>query len=362
MPNLFAIAARLSSVQHPTRWLRSALIASALVASTPLLAQESKFTDTAEKNEAIAKRWHRMAVTAYADGKYEAAIRAFERANQAHPNAAFSYNVARAYQALGDYAQAVNWYRNYLTRARHPRDAERVQHRIELLLVSLAKTRPQQLSVASDPDGAEVRVDGALVGVSPWKGSLSLGAHTLTLQKAGYEGVTKDFALSRDNALEVQIDLTRAATRASPAASAPTPVHAAAAAPRAHARSRQQRGAKPHSGNSAVKTLGIVVVASGVAGLGGALTFEVLRRSAVDDARRETVQLEYARDLDLVQSRQLASRVFLAVGAGLTVAGVLMVIVAANAHTDRDAPKAANTSLALGCSPTGCNVSMRGSY
>lgn len=63
-------------------------------------------------------------------------------------------------------------------------DLERVCRRLETELDNL-EAAPGQLVVSSDPARARLRVDGAVVGRTPWSGELNAGAHTIELRASG---------------------------------------------------------------------------------------------------------------------------------------------------------------------------------
>jgi len=52
-----------------------------------------------------------------------------------------------------------------------------------------------KLSVSSNPDGAEIDVDGALMGSTPSVIELNVGPHTITLNKSGYKPWERKMAL-----------------------------------------------------------------------------------------------------------------------------------------------------------------------
>jgi tetratricopeptide (TPR) repeat protein len=349
-----------------------AAVASLLATQASSLAQDREIAPAAGVDGKLAaKRWHRAGVKAYAQRRYQQAIEYFEQADHAQPSAALSYNVARAYEALGDDARAVKWYRDYLSRSGHPEDLRQVQRRIALLARQLRAHGMQELSVGSVPQAATVLVDGSVIGVSPWTGYAAIGPHNLVLQKTGYVESARDIILSPDAALTVEVALDPepepeviavGPSAAPPPAPLPAPPklrllvsEAQPPQPEASRLARPRLLTTKHS--SVVKVTGIVAAATGVAALSGALTFELLRRSAETAATKETRQIQYAHDLELEQSRQLIARVLAGAGAGLTLTGVVIVLLAP-AHVERD-PAA---EIALGCSARGCGLSMRGRY
>jgi hypothetical protein len=69
-------------------------------------------------------------------------------------------------------------------------DYEARQERREAAKAAQAQGQPaavSNLSVTSNPDSAEIEVDGALMGTTPSVFHLDVGAHTITLHKTGYK-------------------------------------------------------------------------------------------------------------------------------------------------------------------------------
>ncbi|NMB78377.1 MAG: PEGA domain-containing protein [Methanomicrobiales archaeon] len=65
------------------------------------------------------------------------------------------------------------------------------------------------LSVASDPAGAAVSIDGQTIGITPINGKeLREGVHTITLYVPGYELYSRDITISRTSPVQLQVTLT----------------------------------------------------------------------------------------------------------------------------------------------------------
>lgn len=52
-----------------------------------------------------------------------------------------------------------------------------------------------QLSLSSSPDGASVRIDGQLVGVTPWTGELKPGKHAVQVELDGHQAIQKSITV-----------------------------------------------------------------------------------------------------------------------------------------------------------------------
>jgi tetratricopeptide (TPR) repeat protein len=276
------------------------------VPCAPGHAQSSKAAPTQDDFRA-AQSQHRAAVKAYSRGKYQEAIALFSAADAQFPKAEFSFNVARAYEALADGSSALAYYRDYLRRAENPRDAVAVNQRVRVLAAQLASRGMQQLTLLSSPRGAEVVVDRVRVGLSPITLDLTPGKHAVTLRLDGYQAISAEVELLADSPRDVSFMLLAVPK---PAAIVERPLVAASAP------------------GSALRTVGVVTVGAGLAALGVALTFEIMRAKSETRARRETEQTLFADQLDTMRSQQTLARVFTGSGFALAAVGGVLFMVA----------------------------------
>lgn len=302
-----------------------------------------------------AKAMYERAVRAYRAARYRDAIELFLAADRLAPRAALSFDVARAYDQLGDGRAALRCYREYLRRSPAASNREPVQQRIGELESRLAGEGVQQVTVISEPSPAAIRVDGAQVGFTPWTGELAPGVHHINLTRAGYVSIAHEFELPRERALLVQVSLS-----ASPALDAslasPWPAKRPGNAVRITAEppplpERESRGPSP-----------IAWIALGVGGasLIGSGTFELLREGAQTEARDPaTSQARHVDRLQASDSYQAASRVLLGVGAaGVITGGALLFLTPSRRSSDRASASAAS----LSCGPQSCGVGFRTSF
>jgi tetratricopeptide (TPR) repeat protein len=332
--------------RRPVSWLCAVSLLAASVAH-PAIAHADAPSDEAvmEQKRAAAKSKYQQGAEAYSAGRFKDAVDLFLAADQLSPSAPLSFNIARAYEKLADDAGALRWYRDYLRRNPDATNATTVRPLIAALAESLRKKGVQQLTVLTSPAGATVSVDDQPMGVTPWTGELSPGEHHLLLSLRGYADAERNVSLAADQPLDTSVRLEQQAAPAS----VPTPVPAPASSPPAP---------KASDTTSHGKKLGIVpwvTLAAGTAMLGGALTFEMLRRSAESDAKGAENQIEYQDHLQTEQSRQTTARIFLGTGGALLLAGGLMLLL------DRDtSPHSANAGLF--CLPGGCSVLAQGKF
>jgi len=284
-----------------------------------------------------ARRHYDAGVAAYSAARFEEAVSEFLAADRLAPRAALSYNIARAYDQLDDVAQALRFYRDYLRRDPRAPNAPETRTRMRELESALAAKGVQQVSVRSEPSGAELRVDERVVGTTPWAGELAPGTHRLTVNLKGYPELSRAFELTARESLEVELRLDETTApppsaplasanedvpRTSPAATAETPAPAPAA----------RFGPWPW-----------ISLGAGAVTLVGSVGFELSRRSAESDAEKAPHR-DYPDDYERMESRKHTARVLLGIGSALAVTGGVLL------YLDR----AALQSAALSCGPGSC--------
>ena len=296
-----------------------------------------------EQRRTQAKAKYERGADAYAVGRYKDAVDLFLAADKLSPSAPLSFNIARAEEKLGDTPAALRWYRDYLRRSPNVQNAADVRTRIAILASNLAKKGVQQLTVLSYPEGASVEIDAQPAVVAPWTGELSPGRHHLSFSRAGYSDAQRDVDLNPSEPVDVSVQLEQksAASVSSAQMTDPSATHAP---PTTDATARG-----PRLGVLPWVTLGV-----GAAALGGALTFELLRRSAEHDAEHAS-QTDYQSQLDREQGRQTAARVFLGVGGAFVITGGLMLLLDTK-------PKSPVASAGLMCLPGMCAASALGRF
>lgn len=180
------------------------LLTGLLTQATPSLADKSPpaptSSDSSTQNlapkldlegpEAEAKERARglfqQGVAAYRDGKFYEAVAIFLQTQRIYPDTQLCFNIARAYENLGNGSAALRYYRDYLRQADRPSDGEEVRARVRRLEQQLAQRGVQQLTVLSQPESATVLLDGKPVGIAPWTGETYPGKHRLALTLDGH--------------------------------------------------------------------------------------------------------------------------------------------------------------------------------
>ena len=88
--------------------------------------------EASKDQEAEARRLFREGDKLYAEGDYEGAVTAFEKAYELSRKEALKYNMANAYERLGRYEAALSALRDYLPHTK-PEEQDAVRRRIEKL-------------------------------------------------------------------------------------------------------------------------------------------------------------------------------------------------------------------------------------
>ncbi len=165
-----------------------------------------------------ARTLFQQGVAAYRAGRYYEAVDVFLETQRIYPDTQLCFNVARAYENLGNAGAALRYYREYLRRADRPSDGEEVRERVQKLEQQLALRGVQQLTVLSRPEGATVLLDGRPVGITPFTGETYPGKHRLVLQLAGHVEQGQIVELDAHAAKDVTFALVPAAPPKPPAA------------------------------------------------------------------------------------------------------------------------------------------------
>ena len=101
-----------------------------------------------------------------------------------------------------------------------------------------------------------------------------------------------------------------------------------------------------------------VGLGAGALALGGALGFEMARRTAESDAEADKTQVGFKDKLDTMHGRQTVARVLTGVGGALVVVGGTLLIIDLTSR-----PKQAqSTQAGLGCFDAGCGVQLGGRF
>ena len=289
-----------------------------------------------------ARELYERGAEAFRASRYLEAIRYFEQANRAVPNPALSYNIALAYDSIGDTAAALRWYRDYLRRVPEAEDEDEVTGSVRRLEQELRKLGVQQVTITSSPPGAPVYLDGERVGVTPWTGEMTAGRHQVRLELEGYAPGQVEFSLPEDRAIDVSLTLVEARPRD------PAPV----AAPKSVAVEDETLRHRIRPGSW-------ITLSVGVATLGAAGYAEAAAERAEQEARDASIQLDAADAADRMDRRRTTARILGSAGGVATLVGAGLLI--RDLRTSRSA-RAHSWVPGLTCDPSGCMTTVRGRF
>jgi tetratricopeptide (TPR) repeat protein len=325
------------------------LLASVAAAPASALAQNATPDDAAETKRAEGKARYERGVEAYSAGRFKDAIDLFLQADALAPSAALSFNIARAYEKIGDDAATLQWYRDFRRRAPTAKNAAEVDARIRDLEAVLVKKGVQQLTIMSTPSGATVIVDDKPLGVTPFTGQLAPGAHKVVLTLKGYSDAQREMTLGALHAQDLEIALQTAPQAPAPVAEPSKAVATDKREPAPHTE-RRETGFGPWPW---------VGLGAGGAVLGASLGFELARRSAENAAKEEPTQVGYKDKLDTEHSRQTTARVLLGVGGALVVTGGVLLAIDLSSRRSQSSERA---QVGAACLPGGCAFNLQGQF
>lgn len=330
-----------------------------LALSTPALAQSNEMAPDPSSEagkRAEGKARYERGAEAYSAGRFKDAIDLFLQADALAPSAALSFNIARAYEKIGDDAASLQWFRDFRRRAPDAKNGPEVDERVQALEAALAKKGVQQLTVLSRPLGATVIVDEQPLGVTPFTGQLPPGTHKIVLTLRGYAESARQLELPAQHAQLLEVPLVPAARRPPQPAAGATLEPAAVAQP---SPAGSPSAPQPHASGPRFGIWPWVTLGAGAAALGGSLGFELARRSAETDAQHDDTQIGYKEKLDREQSRQTAARVLAGVGGALAVTGGTLLVIR---FTSQRTPTDQAARLGLDCLPGSCAVAVEGQF
>ncbi|HYQ14200.1 MAG TPA: PEGA domain-containing protein [Polyangiaceae bacterium] len=321
-----------------------------LTLAAPALAQDPLEPSNTEGKRAEGKARYERGVEAYSAGRFKDAIDLFLQADALAPSAALSFNIARAYEKIGDDAACLQWYRDFRRRAPDAKNAREVDQRIVKLQAALAKKGVQQYSVFSSPLGATVIVDDQPVGVTPFTGQVAPGRHKVVLSLRGYADSEQKLELAADRAQDLDVPLVPKPDKPVEVEAPPPPPPPVVVKP---------RPVEPHDNGARFGPWPWIGLGVGAAALGGSLGFELARRSSEHKAEDADSQLAYKEQLDHQQTRQTTARVLAAVGGALVVTGGTLLVIDLTSRKDSTTRDA---QLGAACLPGGCAFDVRGRF
>lgn len=164
------------------RYLVLALASLVMTASPPLQAEPTR------KEQAV--KLYKEAMGLYKKGRFKLAIEKFDGSHALYPHLNNVYYMAEAHRRLGDLRKSHEHYTRYAAMLTQAQRAD-----FQVKLKKLRWERECKLSVASQPGGAQVQVDGKAVAQTPPDGSpvnimIKGGSHQITVSLKDHTPVT----------------------------------------------------------------------------------------------------------------------------------------------------------------------------
>jgi hypothetical protein len=186
-----------------------ALAAAPATALAQTRAPSSPAQSRAAEDLARARVLDQQGAKAYADGRYNDAIRYFEESHRLGGPPFELWNIAKCHVRLDQPEQAAEMLERYLATPTLPaEDREEATQQLEAL-----RRRPSTVTIASVPTGAAVTLDGrppAEGGKTPTTFTVQPGPHTITLTYPKYAVYTQTLDAKYGRAIILDVPLAKA--------------------------------------------------------------------------------------------------------------------------------------------------------
>jgi len=204
------------------RWFRSVrptllLIALALGVSAPALAAPAAGGVSAQ-DKAKARALFKQGIVQFDGGYYQQALTLFTQALALYPNPKIHTRIALCHKWLGNNLKALEHYEQYLKAV--PQMPDKPGDRVLYLKVKTEVKNLQslisQLQIdITEPPGAEVRINGRLVGTAPLSRLIRIkpGAVNITAITKGYYTFKRDLNLFPSQTQTVRITMLKIKTK-----------------------------------------------------------------------------------------------------------------------------------------------------
>lgn len=139
-------------------------------------------------------------------GKYAEALAEMRKANAAIPLPATVFNMARCYQEMGQYAEAVEYFQQYMAEG----DNKKKLARTEAALAELIPKAFGSIEISCRPAGAKVQIAGVGAGACPYrKEQVQAGKWTMVTSADGYTDVRQELTIKAGERADVTVTLKR---------------------------------------------------------------------------------------------------------------------------------------------------------
>lgn len=150
------------------------------------------------------RRHFEQGVALYQDGDFQSALGEFEASLRANPAPGVLYNVGLTQKMLFRYTEAIETLSRYLAEA-DPRPGRRAE--VERVIAEM-QALLAEVTLTVRPAGAQVLVDGRLVGAAPLRPlRLPTGLRVVEVQAEGHRPARRELRLAAGLKLALSIDL-----------------------------------------------------------------------------------------------------------------------------------------------------------
>lgn len=166
-----------------------------------------------EDDKARARAFYEEGQALFKKELYSAAIENFRKAHEIIPHPVNLYNIARAYEKLGDADNCVKMYEEYLDFYKRKNNGKDPSDVVDVR-ASIAKCQLLQrpaVTIESDPPGASIYLDdkGKLVGQTPFTVKLDPGKYKLFLNLDGHVPFEQDLEVRPGQPLTLRFKLEK---------------------------------------------------------------------------------------------------------------------------------------------------------
>lgn len=164
---------------------------------------------SAQNPSAEARASFQEGVRQFSERHFAEALEAFRRAYRTRPHPSVLVNIANCYLALGEPRQAITYFERFLSDATNSASQQQ-RGEIERALLE-ARRQLATVQIHAQPNGAEIFVDGDLVGTAPLRRPVELGPgpHVIEARHAGSTTQQYQARLEAGGQLTVTLDLVQ---------------------------------------------------------------------------------------------------------------------------------------------------------
>jgi len=154
----------------------------------------------------------------YKRGQYEDALKLYLDAGAVYPSYKIALNIGETLESMGRNTEAATTYHRFLRKFKNAPISAR---RDAWLRLDGMRRWLSRVKVLCDEDGAQVSLNGKVVGTTPLESSIYFqpGAHTITVEKQGFQPAIREVRMRRGAAMHLRVKFGSSA----PPEKAPTP-------------------------------------------------------------------------------------------------------------------------------------------